>query len=456
MANHRKQIALGAFLPGGGVHGAGWRLPEVDVLQSSSFDAFRRVAQRLEEGCFDTLFMNDSVGVNDVEPSALERNTQVLRWDPLTLLPALAVVTERIGLTATANTTYNEPYNLARRLSSLDQLSAGRAGWNCVTSLSGGENFNRDDHVLHADRYARAEEFVDVVTGLWDSWDDDAAIRDKESGRWVDPGKMHLLNHRGTHFTVRGPLNAPRAVQGYPVIAQAGASDPGRDLAARTGELIFTAAQTIDEGVAFVADITARAARHGRTPDDFRIMPGVSVVTAETEAEALAKYDRLYDITDSGPRLRAMSKFAGLGVDLSAYPLDGPVPLPEVIPETNTHKSRQKLVVDLIRRENPTIRQLFRKLTAGGHRVLVGTPHMVADDFEAWFHAGAACGFNIMFPELLGSVDDFVRLVVPELQRRGLFRTAYTGTTLREHLGLRRPANRYAIAPSPALESVAP
>jgi FMN-dependent oxidoreductase (nitrilotriacetate monooxygenase family) len=388
--------------------------------------------------------MNDGVGLNEIDPRVVERNTQVMRWDPLTLLPALAVVTERIGLTATANTTYNEPYTLARRLTSLDQISEGRAGWNCVTSLSGGENYNRDSHVLHADRYTRAEEFVDVITGLWDSWEDDAAIKDKQTGIWVDPDKMHLINHRGRHFTVRGPLNAARSVQGYPVIAQAGASEPGRALAARTGELIFTAAQTIDEGVAFVADITARAAKCGRTRELFRIMPGVSVVTAPTEAEALAKYDRLYDINEAGPRLKQMSIFAGLGVDLSAYPLDGPVPLPDVIPETNTHKSRQKLMVDLIRRDNPTIRQLFRKLTAGGHRVLVGTPQMIAADFEEWTTRGAADGFNIMFPELLGSVDDFVSLVVPELQRRGIFRTEYSGTTLREHLGLPRPGNRFA------------
>ena len=440
----RRHMALGAFVPGGGVHGAGWRLPEVDVAHSSDFAAYARIAQMLERGCFDTLFMNDSVGTNDIDPRALERNTQALRWDPLTLLPALAVVTERIGLTATANTTYNEPYTLARRLASLDQLSAGRAGWNLVTSLGGGENFNRDSHVDHADRYGRAEEFVDVVTGLWDSWEDDAAVKDKATGIWVDTDKMHLIQHRGTHFTVRGPLNAPRAVQGYPVIAQAGSSDAGRELAARTGELIFTAAQTIEEGLEFTRDITARAARHGRGRDLFRVLPGVSVVTAPTEAEALAKYDRLYDIHDAGPRLAAMSKFASLGVDLSACPLDETVPLPDVIPQTNTHRSRQKLVVDMIRRENPTVRQLFRKLTAGGHRVLTGTPAQIADDFEAWFSGGAADGFNIMFPELMGCVADFVQLVVPELQRRGLFRTAYGGSTLREHLQLPRPENRFA------------
>ena len=440
----RKQMALGAFVPGGGVHGAAWRLPHVDLDNSASFAAYARVAQTLERGCFDTLFMNDGVGTNDIDPRALERNTQALRWDPLTLLPALAVVTDRIGLTATANTTYNEPYTLARRLASLDQLSGGRAGWNLVTSLGGGENFNRDSHMAHADRYGRAEEFVDVITGLWDSWEDDAAVKDKASGIWVDADKMHLINHRGTHFQVRGPLNAPRAVQGYPVIAQAGSSDAGRELAARTGELIFTAAQTIEDGLEFTQDITARAARHGRSRDLFRVLPGVSVVTAATEAEAFAKYDRVYDIRESGPRLAAMSKFASLGVDLSACPLDEKVRLPDVIPDTNTHRSRQKLVVDMIRRDNPTVRELFRKLTAGGHRVLTGTPAQIADDFEAWFAAGAADGFNIMFPELVGSVSDFVDTVVPELQRRGVFRTAYQGTTLREHLHLPRPANRFA------------
>ena len=440
----RKHLALGAFLPGSGAGGSSWRLPEIDPLSVSTFAAYRRVAQLLEAGCFDTLFMNDGVGINDLTPAALERNSQALRWDPLTLLPALAVVTERIGLVATGSTTYNEPYTLARRLASLDHLSGGRAGWNLVTSLGGGENFGRDGHMAHEDRYGRAEEFVDVIRGLWDSWDDDAAIMDKSSGRWLHPGKMHLLNHEGPHFRVRGPLNIARAPQGYPVIAQAGSSEPGRELAARTGELIFTAAQTLEEGRDFVADITARAARHGRTPADFRILPGVSVTVGETEAEAARKYDPLHDLIDPGPRLKAMSIYASLGVDLSEHPLDGPVPLPEVIPQTNTHRSRQKLVVDLIRRDNPTIRQLFRKLTAGGHRVLIGTPASIADDFTEWFVAGAADGFNIMFPELQSSVADFVRLVVPELQRRGVFRTIYTETTLRGHLGLQRPANQFA------------
>jgi len=246
-----RHLALGAFLPGTGAQGSSWRLPEIDAAAASTFPFYKRIAQKLEAGRFDTLFMNDSVGIPELDRSILERNTQAMRWDLLTLLPALAVVTERIGLTATASTSYNEPYTLARRLAALDEISGGRAGWNMVTSLGGGENFNLDDHMLHAERYARAEEFIEVITGLWDSWEDGAAVRDKASGVWLDAGKMHLLNHKGAHFSVRGPLNAARPVQGRPVVAQAGSSDAGRALAARTGEMIFTAAQTMDEARGF-------------------------------------------------------------------------------------------------------------------------------------------------------------------------------------------------------------
>ena len=442
-----EMMKLGAFVPGALAGGHAWRLPDAETEGASSFAAYRHVARLLEAGKFDTLFMNDGVGVRELDPDLLERNPQAQRWDPLTLLPALAVVTERIGLIATANTSYNEPFTLARRLASLDEVSGGRAGWNMVTSLGGGENFNRDDHMLHAERYERAEEFIEVITGLWDSWDDDAAIRDQASGRWFDTERMHLLNHRGRHFAVRGPLNAPRPPQGYPVIAQAGASEAGKALAARTGELIFTAAQTIEEGQDFVRDITARAAGHGRGRDGFRILPGVAVTVARTMAEAEAKYDRLHDVTDPRPRLKSISRFASLGVDLSEQPLDEPARLPDEIPETNTHRSRQKLVVELIRREGRlTLRQLARRLSAGGHRVLIGTPESVADDFQRWFEAEAADGFNIMFPAFPACVEDFVTLVVPELQRRGLFRRDYEGRTLRENLGLRRPPSRYGAA----------
>lgn len=438
-----RHLHLGAFVPGSAATGSSWRLEEAEPSRALAFETFLKVARTLEAGCFDTLFMNDSVGVRELEPDILERNTQAQRWDPLTLLPALAVMTSRIGLTATANTTYNEPYTLARRFASLDEISGGRAGWNMVTSLGGGENFNRDDHVLHADRYARAEEFIDVIKGLWDSWDDSAVLADQASGRWFDTDHVHLLRHKGTHFTVQGPLNAPRPVQGHPVVAQAGASEAGRSLAARTGEMIFTAAQTIEEGRAFVQDISARAAAIGRPRSAFRILPGVSVTVGATMEEALATFDRRHDFENPKPRLKAMSAFINLGVDLSELPLDEVVELPAVIPDTNSHKSRQKLVVDLIRRDRPTLRQLGRKLVAGGHRVLIGTPQSIADDFAAWQQAGAADGFMIMFPHLERCVQEFVAQVVPELQQRGMFRTEYSAATLRGHLGLERPASRF-------------
>lgn len=437
-----RQLSLAAFLPGTGASGNSWRLPEMDTASLTTFPFYKRIAQRLEAGCFDTLFMNDSVGLRDRDPDVLARNAQALRWDPLTLLPALAVVTERIGLTATASTSYNEPYTLARRLAALDQISNGRAGWNMVTSLGGGENFNRDDHMLHAERYVRAEEFIEVMLGLWDSWEDGAEIRDKDTGRWLDPAKMHLLAHKGVHFAVQGPLNASRPVQGHPVVAQAGSSGAGRALAARTGELIFTAAQTVAEARDFIADIAAQAAGFGRSRGSFKVLPGVSVTVADTMAAAERKFDRMHDLENPGPFLKSISGFIDIGVDLSIHPLDQPVPLPDVVPETNSHKSRQKLVLDLIARDNPTIRQLARKLVAGGHRVLIGTPITIADDFEHWFTTGAADGFTIMFPCMQTDVDDFVGLVVPELQRRGLFRTGYAGSTLREHLGLARPEHR--------------
>ncbi|MFT3967857.1 MAG: LLM class flavin-dependent oxidoreductase, partial [Sphingobium sp.] len=377
-------------------------------------------------------------------PEALARSTHSMRWDPLTLLPALAVVTRHIGLIGTASTTYNEPFNLARRLASLDQISGGRAGWNLVTSLGGGENFNLDKHVAHEQRYKQAQEFYDVITGLWDSWEDDAFIQDKASGRWVDPDKMHVLDHKGPFFSVKGPLNAPRPIQGYPVIAQAGSSDDGRELAARTAELIFTATPTIDHAIDFGTDISARLARYGRRRSDVRILPGVVVYLADDVAQAKRLYEERQSPGDKAAGLKTSSQWMDLGIDLSQQPLDEPLVLPDDIPETNTHRSRQKLFVEIIRRDKPTLRQLLQGMSGGGHRLVFGNAGDVADDFEHWFRSGAADGFNLMFPDLTYSVDRFIDEVVPELQRRGIFRKAYTGTTLRENLGLQRPANQLA------------
>lgn len=443
MSTTHKQLLLGAFIPSAGILGSGWRHESAAPDSFRDFEHFRWIAETLEAARFHALFFNDTVNVEQ-DLAVLERGPNSVRWDPLILLPALALVTRHIGLIGTASTTYNEPYNVARKLANIDHLSGGRVGWNLVTSLGGGENFNLDAHVLHADRYERAEEFYDVVTGLWDSYADDAFVQDKASGRFLDTGKLHVLDHHGKHFQVRGPLNAARPVQGYPVIAQAGSSDSGRALAARAGELIFTAQHTIEQGQAFYREIKAKAASLGRNPDHLKILPGVSPVVGKTQAEAQARYDQLQELLDPKTFLRSISKFASLGFDLSELPFDEVVPLPPEQFDTNTHKSRQKLVFELIRRERPTVRELFNKLTAGGHRILIGTPESIADDLQSWFEAGAADGFNVMFSGLHQGIEGFAKGVVPELQRRGLFRTEYQGQTLRDNLGLPYIRNRHA------------
>lgn len=450
MAPPERKLSLGAFVMTTAT--GSWRLPEADPDIGRNFKTFARVTRRLEEGLFDAVFLNDLVALPNIDDrDGLARSTHALRWEPLTLLAALAAVTEHIGLIGTANTTYNEPYNLARRLASLDHLSNGRAGWNLVTSLGGGENFNRDDHVLHARRYEQAHEFYDVITGLWDSWDDEAFVQDKASGIFVDPDKLHVLDHKGPFYSVKGPLNTARPVQGYPVIAQAGSSPDGRELAARTAELVFTATPTIADAHEFATDLAVRLAKYGRRRGDVRIFPGVVPHVADSAEEAREIYEQRQSPGDLEAALKATSRLIDLGIDLWKVPLDEPLELPAVIPETNSHKSRQQLFVDIIRRERPTVRELLRRMSPGGHRLVFGNPSEIADDFEHWFRAGAADGFNIMFPDLTGSLDRFVGEVVPELQRRGLFRTAYEGTTLRDRLGLGRPANRFtSIGPGKA------
>ncbi|KPA88474.1 FMN-dependent oxidoreductase, nitrilotriacetate monooxygenase family [Pseudomonas asplenii] len=443
MARRAGQIRLGGFLSGSGAHGASWRHPEADADASLNVQRYVDYAQALERGRFDALFLNDNVAVGSLDPQVLARSSHSLRWDPLTLLPALAMTTRHIGLVATANTSYNAPYNLARTFASLDHLSGGRAGWNLVTALIGGENFNRDEHLEHAERYQRAQEFFDVVSGLWDSWADDAFVRDKASGIWLDVTKMRVLEHQGRHFQVYGPLNAPRPLQGWPVIAQAGSSEAGRELAARTAELVFTAQQTLEQGQAFCTDLRNRLARYGRDEAALKIFPGIAPTIGRTLSEAEEKYQALQELLDPQAQLKGLSYLLDLGLDLSALPLDAPVPLPEQLPSTERHKSRQQLVIELIRRERPTVAQLLRSLSASGHKVLVGTPAQIVDELAAWYEAEAADGFNVLFTHLPGAIDDFVELVVPQLQRVGLFRREYEGRSLRENLGLRRVANRY-------------
>ncbi|PHJ66493.1 nitrilotriacetate monooxygenase [Nostoc linckia z18] len=451
--SQKKQIKLGAFLPGSGHHVAAWRHPNSQADGGLNFQHYKRLAQTAERGKFDMLFLADGLAVWDQGKGreAFSRSGQFsVHFEPLTLLSALSVVTEHIGLVATASTTYDEPFHLARKFASLDYLSGGRAGWNVVTSSAeaAAKNFSREEHLEHSLRYERAREFLEVTSKLWDSWEDDAFLRDKESGIYFDPDKLHIPNHKGEYFSVRGPLNVARPIQGYPVIVQAGSSEAGQDLAAQTAEAIFTAQQTLAEAQVFYSSVKGRLSKYGRSPDHLKIMPGVFPVIGRTEEEAKEKYQQLQELIHPSVGLGLLSGLIG-GHDLSKYPLDGPLP---DLPDTNGGKSRLQLITDLARRENLTIRQLYLWIAgARGHRTILGTPEQIADQLEDWFINDGADGFNIMPPWLPGGLDEFVDLVIPELQRRGLFRTEYEGRTLRENLGLPRPVNQFTKVASSEL-----
>jgi FMN-dependent oxidoreductase (nitrilotriacetate monooxygenase family) len=435
-----RRLHLGAFMRPVGIHTAWWRYPGGWPDANFNFERLATFARRLEAAKFDAFFMADHLAVMNMPMAALRRSATVTSFDPLTLLPALAVLTERIGLIATASTTYNEPYHVARRFASLDHISKGRAGWNLVTSGNPDEalNFGRDAHLDHATRYARAREFFDVVTGLWDSFADDAFAMDPQSGLFFDPEKMHVLDHRGEFLKVKGPLNVARPVQGWPVIVQAGASEAGKQIAAETAEMVFGSGSTLEAARAFYADVKGRMPAAGRDPDHLKILPGCFVVLGETEDEARAKKARLDDLVHPDSGLANLS--VRLGVDASGFDLDAPLP---EIPETNASKSGQAQIVDHARRTGATVRDLARKVGGYGGLQMVGTAAQVADRMEEWLDARACDGFNVMFPFVPEGLDDVVDRLVPELQRRGLFRTDYEGTTLRDHLGLPRPPNRF-------------
>ncbi|MES2205925.1 MAG: LLM class flavin-dependent oxidoreductase [Pseudomonadota bacterium] len=439
-------IHLGAFLPGPGHHVAAWRHPDAQADGGINLEHYKKLAQTAERGLFDTIFLADGLaaGLGNGGPQNNQgKNAWGGSFEPITLFSALSVVTSHIGFVATASTTYEDPYILARKFASLDHISAGRAGWNVVTTgnQQTASNFGLESHPDHALRYQRAHEFVDVVKSLWDSWEDDAFIRNKDIGQFFNPNKRHEINHKGKFFSVKGPLNVPRPPQGYPVIVQAGSSEAGKELAAETAEVIFTAQQTLEEAQAFYQDVKGRLARYGRDADDLKVMPGVFPVIGRTHEEAHIKYQQLQDLILPEVGLNLLSGLIG-STDLSNYPLDGPVP---DLPETNGMKSRQKLMLEIARTHNFTIRDLYLWVAgARGHWTIVGSVKEVADHLQNWFENNAADGFNIMPPFLPGGLDDFVDLVIPELQRRGLFRTAYEGKTLRENLGLKRPLNRFA------------
>jgi FMN-dependent oxidoreductase (nitrilotriacetate monooxygenase family) len=439
MSNAR-QLHLGAFMRPVSIHTGAWRYP--GALPDANFNLthLKHFIRTLERGKFDAFFMADHLAVLNMPVEALKRSHTVTSFEPFTLLSALSVVTERIGLVATASTTFDAPYHIARRFASLDHLSGGRAGWNIVTTSNpdAALNFGLEEHMGHRERYDRAREFYDVVTGLWDSWADDAIIRDVESGIFFDPAKLHVLNHKGKYLSVRGPLNIARPIQGWPVIVQAGASDAGRQLAAETAEVVFAAGGPLPVAQAFYADVKRRARRAGRDPDHIKILPGAFVVVGDTVKEARAKRATLDSLVHYDSAIASLS--IAIGTDASKFDPDGPLP---EIPETNQSKSGRERVVELSRREGLTVRQLAQRLGGYSGLAFVGTAQTIADAMEEWLHAGGSDGFNIMFPYLPEGLDDFVDRVVPELQRRGLFRREYPGTTLRDTLGLPRPKNAF-------------
>ena len=446
----QKKLRLGAFMRPVSIHTAAWRYPGGTPDANFNLKALVKYAQTLERGKFDAFFMADHLAVLNMPMDALKRSATVTSFDPLTLLPALAMATKHLGLIATASSTFEPAYTIARRFASLDHISEGRAGWNLVTTSNpdAALNFGLDDQMPHAERYARAREFFDVVTGLWDSWADDAFVRDVENGIYFDPSRLHVLDHKGKYLKVRGPLNIARPVQGWPVIVQAGASDAGRQLAAETAEMVFAAGGPIADARAFYADVKGRAAKIGRNPDHIKILPGAFVVVGDSLDEAKEKRARLDSLVNYDSSIAAVSM--ALGVDARSF--DPDKPLPDDIPETEASKSGRDRVIELGRRENLTVRQIAGRLGGYGGLGMLGTPAMIADQMEEWLATEACDGFNVMFPYLPGGLDDFVDKVVPELQRRGLFRTEYEGTTLRENLGLPRPENRFFAATAKAAE----
>jgi len=436
-----RQLHLGAFMRPASIHTGAWRYPGAWPDMNFNYPRMKKMIQALERAKFDAYFMADHMAVLNMPIDALKRSHTATSFEPFTLLSALSQATDRIGLVATGSTTFDAPYHIARRFASLDHISGGRAGWNIVTTSNpdAALNFGLDEHMEHGDRYRRAREFYDVVTGLWDSWADDAFVRDVEHGVFFDPAKMHVLAHEGKYLSVRGPLNIARPIQGWPVIVQAGASDSGRQLAAETAEAVFTAQSDIAVGRAFYADVKGRMQQLGRDRDHMKILPACFVVVGDTVEEARAKRAKLDRLVNYANAIASLS--IALGHDASKF--DPDAPLPDNIPESNASKSGRERAIKLAQRENLTVRELAQRLGGYSGLAMVGTPESIADEMEEWIATEASDGFTVMFPYLPGGLLDFTDRVVPELQRRGLFRRDYDGTTLREHLGLPRPKNRF-------------
>ncbi|WP_180022179.1 LLM class flavin-dependent oxidoreductase [Acinetobacter sp. YH16044] len=443
----KRQIKLGAFIPTTSQHVAGWRHPESRPQDHLNIDYAIELAKTAERGLFDAYFLADGLSVR--WSSAVEGEKGLgdkgVGFEPVTLFAALSAVTQNIGFIATASTTYEDPYILARKFASLDHISKGRAAWNVVTTASAdaAKNFNIQQHPEPKERYERADEFIEVTQKLWDSWEDDTFHYNKETGQFFDARKQHQPNHQGQYYQVLGALNVSRPPQGYPVIVQAGQSEDGRELAAKYAEVIFTAQQNLADAQAFYRDVKNRLVKYGRHADDLKIMPGVSIFVAKTAQEAQEKYDFLNSLIHPEVGLSLLSALAG-GINLAKFDLDAP--FPKIEDADINFSSRQQMMIDIARKHNFSIRQLYQYIaSARGHWTLIGTPEQVVDQLQEWFENDAADGFNILPPTTPAGLNDFVDLIVPELQRRGLFRTAYEGKTLRENLGLKRPENQYVL-----------
>lgn len=435
MAN-RKQIKFGALIHGVGGNVSAWRHPEVPADASVNFQFYTQQAQKAEAGKFDLVFIADGLYINEKSiPHFLNR------FEPITILSALAAVTSKIGLVGTLSSSYSEPFTVARQFGSLDHISGGRAGWNVVTSPLEGSasNFSKTDHPTHDERYKIAEEYLEVTRGLWDSWEDDAFVRDKESGVFFDPSKLHRLDHKGEYFSVQGPLNIARSKQGHPVIFQAGSSESGKKLAGKAADAVFTGHENIEDAKAFYKDVKDRAVAEGRSVDDIVILPGIGPIIGRTEEEAERKYQELAGLVTIENALNYLGRFFEHH-DFSQYPLDEPFPELGDLGH-NSFRSGTDKIKKTAKEQNLTLRQVaLQSATPRGQ--FVGTPEKVADLIQQWHEEGAADGF-IIHSSIPSGLNDFVELVVPILQERGIYRTDYESDTLRGNLGLPIPTNRY-------------
>ncbi|WP_336787230.1 LLM class flavin-dependent oxidoreductase [Paenibacillus sp. MMO-177] len=443
MKRRNDRMLLGAFIHS--THLAGWRHPDARPESITDLNYYKSFAQTAERGRFDLFFVADKLCMIESELAIAHTNNH-LSLEPMSLLAALSAVTDRIGLAATISTSYNEPYHAARTLATLDHLSDGRAAWNIVTSTNDEEarNFGREKHYDHASRYERAKEFVEVAAGLWDCWEDGAFPMDRDSGRFADRDKLHVLDHKGSHFSVKGPMNIARPPQGRPILVHAGSSEAGMELAASSADIVFTTPRTLEEGIAQYDNFKSRLAAYGRSKDELKVMPGIFLIIGRTEAEAAEKEELLADLVI--PKVGVDSLSGGLGFDISDLPLDGPMP---ALPDRNSYnKSRTGLdsIAALAAREDLTIRQFYQRYAKSKLAFeITGTPEQIADELGLWFESGAADGFNIIPSHTPGGIEDFVSLVVPELQKRGLVQTEYAQGTLREQLGFEKPANRFTL-----------